>query len=286
MISSMTAFSRAERIGEYGQIVWEIRTVNHRYLDLVIRMPEDLRSLESEVRDRIGAKVRRGKVDCILRHDRAAENNQDIRVNSELAGRLVRAAESIEIAGPTLINRLDVLRWPGVLEKPAVDMEALGGTILELLDQTLHELVQMRKREGEKIREMILQRCSAATGHVSALRAQLPQILDGVRERYLQRAREMQVNLDNDRLEQEMLMLAQKMDVAEELDRFEAHVTEVTRALEQRDPVGRRLDFLMQEMNRESNTLGSKSVSLEMSNASVELKVLIEQMREQVQNVE
>ncbi|MGH8247758.1 MAG: YicC/YloC family endoribonuclease, partial [Gammaproteobacteria bacterium] len=285
MIASMTAFGRLEQSGDWGNAVWELRSVNHRYLEISLRVPEELRTLESRIREQVTAKVNRGKVDCLLRYQPPA-GDDGLRVNAPLAAQLIQAAESLPVAAPASINVIDVLRWPGVIEKPALDLDALAIKLMQLLDATLDVLIETRRREGARMRDVLDERCGAAHALLAGLRGKLPSIQNALRERCLQRARELQVELDRERLEQELLYLGQKMDAAEELDRLDAHVAEVRRVLARSEPVGRRLDFLMQEMNREANTLGSKSASLELSNASVELKVLIEQMREQIQNIE
>lgn len=286
MIASMTAFSRFEDSGDWGQATWEIRSVNHRYLEMFIRLPEELRVLENTVREHISAKLSRGKVDCLLRYEPGESMSNQIAINTKLAAKLIESAESLPITGPSSINPVDVLRWPGVIEKETVNPEAISQPILKVLNATLDLNIETRQREGEKIQAMILERCEKATTHVEHIRQRLPQVAAGIRERYLQRAQDLNTELNEERLEQEMLLLVQKMDVDEELDRLQAHIGEVKHVLEESKPVGRRLDFLMQEMNREANTLGSKAAHVDVTNASVELKVLIEQMREQIQNIE
>lgn len=286
MLASMTAFARAETTDKWGSAILEIRTVNHRYLDISMRLPDELRALESMFRTDIQERLRRGKVDCTLRLESGNSANTELPVNTELATRLIQAASRLPIENPQPINPVDILRWPGVINREAVDIDSLGKVIRQLLTKTLDSLIETRVREGSKIREMILDRCNHIDTQTGFVKARLPEIIMGIRTRYQQRAREIMAELDNTRLEQEMLMLAQKMDVAEELDRLETHVAEVRRVLDQNEPVGRRLDFLMQEMNREANTLSSKSVHTDTTGASVELKVLIEQMREQIQNIE
>ena len=286
MTSSMTAFGRLEESGNWGRAIWEIRTVNHRYLDMTIRLPEELRMLENAVRERISAKIKRGKVDCILRYEADDTGAGNVPVNTALAEKLIRAAESLPLSNPAALNPMDVLRWPGVIDRESPDIESLGNSLLTTLDNSLQVLLETRQREGEKLQTMLLERCEAATQQVDQIREKLPEITQKIRERYNRKAKELQVELDNERLEQEMLILIQKMDVSEELDRLETHIEEVRRVLNGTVPVGRRLDFLMQELNREANTLGSKAASVDMSNVSVELKVLIEQMREQIQNIE
>lgn len=286
MIISMTAFGRQEATAAWGHAIWEIKTVNHRYLEMSIRLPEDLRMLENRVREQISSKLKRGKVDCNLRYSPDESESNAISINTNLAGKIVTAAQSLQMSDPQPINPLDILRWPGVINKEIPDPGIIGGPLLALLDTTLDTLIDTRKREGEKIYTMILERCKKSKQQVDLVRAEFPQLMDSIRQRIVTRAKELVVDLDNDRLEQEIVYLAQKLDVAEEIDRLDAHIDEVMNVLDQNTPVGRRLDFLMQEMNREANTLGSKAANLELSNASIELKVLIEQMREQIQNVE
>ena len=282
----MTAFGRLERTGDWGSAVWEVRSVNHRYLETGVRLPEDLRGLEAAVRDRIAARVQRGKVDCQLRFEPSIAPGDALSVNAALAGRVVAAAKSLPINDPTSINPLDILRWPGVLEKRTTDANALGARLLGMLDETLDALVETRRREGEKIAVILEERCAAIAAITAGVRSRLPGLMDAIRSRYLQRASELQIELDSPRLEQEILLLTQKMDVAEEIDRLDVHIGEVRRAFRQKEPVGRRLDFLMQEMNREANTYGAKAANIELNYGSVDIKVLIEQMREQIQNVE
>ena len=285
MVSSMTAFARLEESGEWGHAVWEIRTVNHRYLDISTRLPEELRALESGVRERVAARLSRGKVECNLRYDAEAMLN-DISVNSRLAGKIIQAAANLPIANPAPVNPIDILRWPGVIEKNAPDLEQTGAHLFELLDRTLHDLLDNRRREGKKTSRMIEDRCELALQQVKQLRTRVPEIITALGARHLARVQELELELDSGRLEQEIALLSQKLDVDEELDRLETHILEVRHVLTETKPIGRRLDFLMQEMNREANTLGSKSAHIDTGNASIELKVLIEQMREQVQNIE
>lgn len=286
MTASMTAFGRVEASTDFGQVTWEIRTVNHRYLDMAIRLPEEFRMIENTVRERIGKKLNRGKVDCNLRFEAGENNNANIPVNEALARKLVDAVKELNIEGSSALNPFDVLRWPGVIKRQGLDIEEISSELLSSLDTCLSLLLETRNREGDKLKSMLIQRCDAATEQMDFIRHKLPEIASRIKERYVNKAADLQVELDPERLEQEMLILAQKMDVAEELDRLDAHVEEVRRVLDNSAPAGRRLDFLMQEMNREANTLGSKAANIDMSNVSVELKVLIEQMREQVQNIE
>ena len=285
MVASMTAFARLEDSGEWGHAVWEIRTVNHRYLDISIRLPEELRALETSVREQVSIKLKRGKVECNLRYD-ADSATGDISINAGLAEKIIHAARGLPIEGSAPINPLDVLRWPGVIDKYSPDLERLSNPVIALLDKALENILHNRHREGEQIEQMITKRCDLSLHQLRQIRDKVPEIIAVMRERHLARVQELGIELDNGRLEQEIALLSQKLDVAEELDRMETHINEVKRILTGTEPIGRRLDFLMQEMNREANTLGSKSAHIDTSNASIELKVLIEQMREQIQNIE
>ncbi len=285
MVASMTAFARLEDSGEWGHAVWEIRTVNHRYLDISIRLPEELRALETSVREQVSIKLKRGKVECNLRYD-ADSATGDISINAGLAEKIIHAASGLPTEEAAPINPLDVLRWPGVIDKNSPDLERLSNPVISLLDKTLENILHNRHREGEQIEQMITKRCDLSLHQLRQIRDKVPEIIAAMRERHMARVQELGIELDNGRLEQEIALLSQKLDVAEELDRMETHINEVKRILTGTEPIGRRLDFLMQEMNREANTLGSKSAHIDTSNASIELKVLIEQMREQIQNIE
>jgi len=288
MVSSMTAFARESGEGEWGKATWELRSVNHRYLDVTLRLPEELRALESAVREHAARALRRGKVDCTLRFEATAGADHALTVNAPMLGQLAGALATVRTMLPDTApaNALDVLRWPGVVAGAAIDAEHLGAPLLALLDRALQTLVRTRQREGDKLQALIAARCAAARAEVVQLREQMPAILAEVRERLQGRLAELREEFDAARLEQEIALYAAKLDVAEELDRLDAHLEEVVRVLGENDAIGRRLDFLMQELHREANTLGSKSAHLASTAASVELKVLIEQMREQVQNIE
>jgi uncharacterized protein (TIGR00255 family) len=262
--------------------------VNHRHVEIGLRLPEELRSLEGEVRTRIAARLNRGKVDAGLRLDTSGQVDMQIRVNEELARRVIDAANVVSglMGEPAPLNPLEVLRWPGVLESRELDPDVLSAAALSALDEALGQMTEARTREGDRLRELVLQRCASIGDITRAMRTRVPQIIDAIRARQLQRIQEIAGTLDPARLEQECALLIQRLDVAEELDRLETHLTEVTRVLDQKEPIGRRLDFLMQELNREANTLGSKSAHVDTTGASVELKVLIEQIREQIQNIE
>ncbi|WP_213909533.1 YicC/YloC family endoribonuclease [Stutzerimonas nitrititolerans] len=287
MIHSMTAFARAEQAGDHGTLSWEIRSVNHRYLEPHLRLPEAFRDLEGPVRDALRKGLSRGKVECTLRFAEDS-SGRAMQVDSQRASQLIAAAETVAalIKQPAPLNPLEILGWPGVLVGDAADPQALNNTALALFHQALAELRKGRQREGEELARLIDERLDAITEETATLRAQVPQMLALQRQKLLDRCAEMRAELDPQRLEQEMVLLAQKSDVAEELDRLTTHVGEVRRVLKSGGATGRRLDFLMQELNREANTLGSKAFDPRSTQAAVNLKVLIEQMREQVQNIE
>ena len=288
MTASMTAYGRTDETNETGHITWEIRSVNHRYLEVNIRLPEELRMLEAKIREHISRKLKRGKVDCSLRFEANEISRDGLSVNSELTSSLVKSAESIQssMTNPAALNAMDVLRWPGVINRDMIDVESISAPLLNQLDITLESVIEMRLGEGEKLKAMILERCDNITALLKAFKEKLPEIQQILRDKLTQKSQELDIELDKDRLEQEVLLLVQKSDVAEELDRLDAHLGEVRQVLQKNEPVGRRLDFLMQELNREANTLGSKAANLDYTNTSVDLKVFIEQMREQIQNIE
>jgi uncharacterized protein (TIGR00255 family) len=288
MIHSMTAFARAEADTGFGALAWELRSVNHRYLEISLRLPEELRGLEPMVRERVGLALGRGKVDGSLRYRPVADSSAALQLDAEMVERVGRACAEIgaQLGHIQPLNPLELLRWPGVLRESARDLTPLAEAASALLDQALAELTATRAREGGQIHDLISSRCASMAALVRAERARLPQVHARIRDKLGARLAELQASVDQDRLEQELVFLAQKMDVDEELDRLEGHIAEVRRVLARPEPVGRRLDFLMQEFNREANTLGSKSADAESTRTAVELKVLIEQMREQVQNVE
>jgi uncharacterized protein (TIGR00255 family) len=294
MIRSMTAFARQLRAVPGGVLCWELRAINHRFAEISVHLPEDLRSLEAAVRERVALSLKRGKIECSLRFQKAlaqgttGNTSAELRINQELVNQLLQAARQInslaDHAAP--LNALDVLRWPGVVQAAEIKEELLASEALALLDDTIKELVEVRTREGAKIMAVIAQRCHTLQDVIMQVRQQLPTILAHLRAKLTGRFVELSIDLDPTRLEQEMLILIQKIDVDEELERLSMHVDEVSRLLQDDEPVGRRLDFLMQELNREANTLGSKSVDTETSRAAIDLKVIIEQMREQIQNIE
>lgn len=289
MVRSMTAFAGTEKEVLGWLFSWELRSVNHRYLDISLRLPDAFRFLEPEARSRIGGFLKRGRIDCTLSWKKTEQGEAAIRVNGALVAQLLAAAREVEeLSGTPLavFDAFQVLQWPGALHQPEADREQLAVHVLELLAETLEGVVAGRETEGRQLAGLIEDRCLKLKEHVAAARIRLPDVLKAVRTKVTARLAEVSASPDSDRLEQEMVYLAQKLDVAEELDRLETHVEEVLRALRKTEPVGRRLDFLLQEMNREANTLGSKSADAETTRASVEMKVLIEQMREQIQNIE
>ena len=288
MIRSMTAFARVDGEVEGAELAWELRSVNHRYLETFVRLPEELRALEPQVRQKVGARLGRGKVECVLRLKLSSQAAAAIEIDAERLEALLKACRDVEIHSieATSPGVMDLLRWPGIVREAEPDQKPVQEKALQLLDQALDQLVATREREGEQIRRLLLARLEGIEAQVRRARERLPEIRTRLREKLLARLEELQARVDADRVEQELVMLAQKLDIDEELDRLDGHVAETRRVLERDEPVGRRLDFLMQEFNREANTLGSKSADGDTTAVAVELKVLIEQMREQVQNVE
>lgn len=288
MIRSMTAFARESGTSEVGQLTWELRSVNHRFLEPHVRLPEELRGLESAVRERLALRLGRGKIDCTLRFAPERGSAGTLTVNRRLMEQVLGAAEEVatRLGEPATPHVIDLLRWPGLLQEPEQDPDAVAVAALAVLDRALDALVGVREREGARLRELILERCDKLGAQVDIVRARMPEVLASVRKRIRDRLDEVLGELDPGRLEQEMALLAQRLDVDEEMDRLGVHVAEVRKALDTDKPVGRRLDFLMQELNREANTLSSKSADADTTHAAVEMKVLIEQMREQVQNLE
>lgn len=287
MIRSMTAFADGEIAAGNLVILCELRSVNHRYSDVSVKLPERLRFAESDVRRLIGEKLKRGKIECALNYKKQL-SAQSFAVNTEMVEKLLAATAEIEscMVNPQAFSALDVLAFPGVQQETETDKEALREKIISLMHDTLDQMLETRAREGAQLAVLISERCQKINLLVDAAKQRMPEVLSNLRSKLTARVVELVAEPNFDRLEQELVLLAQKLDVAEELDRLETHVTEVLRALNQPEPTGRRLDFLMQEMNREANTLGSKSADREMTQISIDLKVLIEQMREQIQNIE
>jgi uncharacterized protein (TIGR00255 family) len=290
MTASMTAFARREAATPWGTLVWELRTVNHRYLEPSFKLPDELRAVEPAARELVAKRLGRGKVDCHLKL--AAREGADLVLDETLVKRLLELERKTETlaagtgASVAPWRMVDLLRWPGVFKTTAVDTEALTQAAVRLLTEALDELAATRDREGTQLAAIVGQRLDAMAEVVTRVRTLLPEVQQNFRDRLLTRLKDVRTELDPSRLEQEMLLFAQKTDVDEELDRLATHLAEVRRVLADKGQIGRRLDFLMQELNREANTLGSKAADVRVTNAAVDLKVLIEQMREQVQNIE
>lgn len=287
MIYSMTAFACLEIKKDWGDAVWEIRSVNQRYLENYFRLPEQFRGLENTLREKLRQNLTRGKIECALRIESKKSANAVLNLNKELADQVIQSLRWLKAqAGEGEINLTEVLRYPGVVEAQEEDLDVISQDLLLAFDELLHDFIAMRSREGEKLQGIIQQRLDAISIETDKVRGQMPAVLQWQRERLLQRFEEAQINLDPQRVEQEMILLAQRVDVAEELDRLQMHVKETANILKKGGAVGRKLDFMMQELNRESNTLASKSINADITASAVELKVLIEQMREQIQNLE
>ena len=286
MIRSMTAYASAETTGPTGTLSCELRTVNHRYLELSPRLPDDLRSFESLLRERIAAKLSRGKLDITVRRT-SDSRSESLQVNNTLLARLSELNLDMAARFPGLhVEFTDLLRFPGVLQQNAIDPESQQAALFDVLDRALDALTATREREGEKLGEILRDKLDNIERVVADVRGWMPQIRAALRTRLETRLADLKQPVEPGRLEQELVLQITRTDVDEELDRLSTHIGETRRVLGLKEPVGRRLDFLMQEFNREANTLGSKSVDARSTNAAVELKVLIEQMREQVQNIE
>jgi len=288
MIYSMTAFARASENNDIGNAQWEIRSVNQRFLDMNFRLPEVLRHLEMPIREKVRKKLNRGKLDINLRFSTASSNTSSLSVNVNLITALQQT--HLKIAEITsnhdILSSLDIMQWPGVLQEPEADEKERDTAILKLFDQAIEQLIEARAREGEAMKQLLLDRITLISEQVVMVRGEMPVIIQWQKDRIIERFKEAELEPDQERLEHELVYLAQKADIAEELDRLDTHVAEIARILNKGGNVGRRLDFLLQELNREANTLGSKSISKITTAAGVELKVIIEQMREQVQNIE
>lgn len=284
MTKSMTAFARSES----GHISWEIRSVNHRYLEVGLKVPDAFRSLEIGLRNKLKARLNRGKIDCQLRigHSQASEASLSIdeKLLEDLTGALATIIPKLETVAP--VNPLEVLKWPGILSEPTEDEESIKKTVVELFDSALAQLIEMRSSEGAELRKIILEKLADLRSIVEQAATEAPIISARQRDKMISKLNDLKIEADPGRIEQELVIMAQKSDVAEELDRLNTHIEEVSATLDSKEAVGRRLDFLMQELNREANTLSSKAVATNTTIQAVELKVAIEQMREQIQNIE
>ena len=286
MIHSMTAYARQEQKGDWGTGTWEIRSVNQRYLETFIRAPEQFRGMEPIIRDRLRKNLQRGKVEVFLKFAANPAHVGELTINESLATQLVNSAKWVQNLSQGDINPVDILRWPGVMEAQEIDMDSVQAELLSALDRTIIDFLDARAAEGANLKDMIESRLTAILEQVDIVEQHMPQVKIWQRERLSQKLEELKTEIDESRLEQELIYLAQKQDVAEELDRLKSHVKETRKMLKKGGACGRRLDFMMQEFNREANTLASKSINSDITNAAVELKVLIEQMREQIQNIE
>jgi uncharacterized protein (TIGR00255 family) len=288
MIASMTGFARREISGAFGTLVCELRSVNHRFLEAGFRLPDELRVAEGELRARLARQLRRGKVDCTVTFRRAQGAANTLEVDTAALERVLAAVKVVarSLPGAGAVSALEVLRWPGVLREDGASGDELLNAVYKVFGVTLEELVAARAREGERLRELLEQRCGGLEALVAAVRARLPEVQARVRARLTERVAELAASVDPERMEQEVALILQRLDVDEELERLTGHIAEVRRVISGGEPAGRRLDFLMQELNREANTLSSKSQDLETTRSAVDMKVLIEQMREQVQNAE
>jgi uncharacterized protein (TIGR00255 family) len=284
----MTAFARESGIGNDGELTWEIRSVNHRYLEAFVRLPEDLKALDPAVRERIGKRVARGKLDCSLRYASTPGSTAALQVNERYLNQLLDLGDKVaQLVGRSASPApFELLRWPGVVLEEKSDLGPVMARALSLLDAALASLVAVRTAEGERLAELISARCEKLAACVTQARERMPVVAAEMRARLLERLEAVRAELDPNRLEQELALIAQRMDVDEEMDRMQSHVNQVRTVLQADGPVGRRLDFLMQELNREANTLASKSSDLHLTRVAMEMKILIEQMREQVQNIE
>lgn len=288
MVRSMTAYARTEHTHDWGKLDFDIRSINHRFLDITLKLPEILRPMEMTLRDLTARTVKRGKIDVTIRLTMQQDKQGTLLYDKNLARQLATTLHEIDklIYNPAAVNPVEILQWPGVMDVETLILEDIQQDVQADMEQTLGELLQGREREGESLGRMIVQRCRQVEEIMQSLRAVMPEIQQAQRQRLSERLAEAELKVDVERLEQEMVYLLQKADIEEEIERIETHVAEVYRILEQDEAIGRRLDFLMQEFNRETNTIGSKSASKITTQASVDLKVLVEQMREQIQNIE
>ena len=287
MTASMTAFARVETSQDWGSLVWEIRTVNHRYMEPHFRLPENMREIEPRLREQLRKSLSRGKVECGLKIQ-LSESCDQISVNPIALKQMNGALEAVRDAvnHTDKANLLDILRWPGVLNQDSADVGQIQKDAVNAFADAMKQIRETRNREGAELKQFILQRLEGIASECKVVRKHMPELLQYQRDKITQRLTDAGVEVDQNRLEQELVFLAQKADVDEELDRLETHCNEVTRVLNSKGAIGRRLDFLMQELNREANTLGSKAVGVEVTQSAVNLKVLIEQMREQIGNIE
>ena len=289
MINSMTGFARRDASGPWGELSCELRSVNHRFLEASFRLPEELRAIEPALRTLLAQQLKRGKVDCSLHWRAPAGAASALDIDADALQRVLAGVSKVaQSAGlrTDQVNPLDVLRWPGVVRETKTDATELQAAAQQLLAATALDLAAARAREGARLADLLAQRCDALGQLTAQVRARLPEIEARVRSRLEERVRELAASVDPQRIEQELVLLLQRLDVAEELDRLSGHLEEIRRVIAAPEAAGRRLDFLMQELNREANTLASKSQDLDTTRLSIDMKVNIEQLREQVQNIE
>lgn len=288
MLSSMTAFARQQSQGDWGSVTWEIRTVNHRYLEIYFRLPDDLRALEQQCREKISEYLSRGKVDVSLKFQPGSVSHPEINLNQNMLSALSKAAQSVEtvFSKTGSINPLHILQWPGVIQDTELPIDSLTEPLLTALENALKELISVRHREGAAITTLLVERLNQIQVHVDNVLQRVPEINQQLRTKLVAKLKEMNMAPDHDRLEQEMVYYTQRIDVSEELDRLNTQIHECYRIIKKGGAIGRRFDFLLQELNREANTLASKSVDTFQTHAAVDMKVLIEQLREQIQNLE
>ena len=288
MMLSMTAFARQQLEQDWGSLTWEIRSVNHRYLETSVRVPETFRRLEIVIRETVRKRLSRGKVECQLRYQSVENSSTEINLNQNLVVKLLNANKEIEeMTGSSgSLSNMEILRWPGVVSDQQIDTASIDKQAIKLFSVALDDLISSREREGEELKGFVQKRLDAIREIVISVRTKMPEILTVQKQNLSDKIEDLKAELDPARVEQEIVLLTQKADVDEELDRLDSHLNEVQRVIETKDQKGRRLDFLMQELNREANTLSSKSIVVDTTRSAVELKVLIEQMREQIQNIE
>jgi len=288
MMLSMTAFARQQLEQDWGSLTWEIRSVNHRYLETSVRVPETFRRLEIVIRETVRKRLSRGKVECQLRYQSVENSSTEINLNQNLVVKLLNANKEIEeMTGSSgSLSNMEILRWPGVVSDQQIDTASIDKQAIKLFSVALDDLISSREREGEELKGFVQKRLDAIREIVISVRTKMPEILTVQKQNLSDKIEDLKAELDPARVEQEIVLLTQKADVDEELDRLDSHLNEVQRVIETKGQKGRRLDFLMQELNREANTLSSKSIVVDTTRSAVELKVLIEQMREQIQNIE
>ena len=288
MLKSMTAFARVEENHAIGNFVWELRSINHRYLEVSFRLPEEVRSIEFDLRKIIQSKVSRGKVDCTFRLRPTMDSEVNLCINQKLLDSLLQQARALQEQVPEAgaLNPVELLNWPGVTEQNQIDQAELNKVAKELFEKSISTLIENRTLEGGRMKELIVQRGEQLKELVQTVRQRRPEVLAAIRTKITSRIEDLKIDTDQNRLEQELVFITQKLDVEEELDRLDSHLQELDSVVNNKQAVGRRLDFLMQELNREANTLSSKSADIVTTQAAVDMKVYIEQMREQVQNIE